>query len=152
MARPAGTGPAGAGHVRFDVGRRRRRRPAEGLIARRWQLISLPIAGLVSEYQAGWTIKDAEELPSLLRDVMSRPGEWKKRSDNALRLVRDIVENLGPVSLETTRVSSNMNSQSSRCRLARMVECSLQQRASLVYLRVKVVVRRASGAFSPINS
>ncbi|MGD9264465.1 MAG: glycosyltransferase family 4 protein [Lysobacterales bacterium] len=49
----------------------------------------LPIARLVSEYQAGWTIKDAEELPSLLRDVMSRPGEWKKRSDNALRLVRE---------------------------------------------------------------
>jgi glycosyltransferase involved in cell wall biosynthesis len=49
----------------------------------------LPIARLVREYQAGWTVSGAEELPGLLREIMSRPEEWKQRSDNALRLVRE---------------------------------------------------------------
>jgi glycosyltransferase involved in cell wall biosynthesis len=49
----------------------------------------LPIAGLVREYQAGWTVSGADELPGLLREIMSRPDEWKLRSHNALRLVRE---------------------------------------------------------------
>ncbi len=49
----------------------------------------LPIARLIREYEAGWTISSADELEALLRDIMRDPGEWRRRSDNALRLVRE---------------------------------------------------------------
>lgn len=49
----------------------------------------LPIASLIKDYEAGWTIKDPNELPDLLRDIMSQPDEWKARSENALRLIEE---------------------------------------------------------------
>ena len=51
----------------------------------------LPIAGLVKQYEAGWVIKGPEEIVSLLREIMQRPDEWKRRSDNALRLTEEVL-------------------------------------------------------------
>ncbi len=49
----------------------------------------LPIADLVKQYDAGWTIKGPTEIAGLLHDIMSQPEDWKKRSNNALRLVNE---------------------------------------------------------------
>jgi len=51
----------------------------------------LPIAELVEDYQAGWTIDGPDEIASLLRDIMQHPEEWKTRSENALRLVEEVL-------------------------------------------------------------
>lgn len=47
----------------------------------------LPIARLVRQYEAGWTVKGPDEIADLLRDIMKKPEEWKARSENAIRLV-----------------------------------------------------------------
>ena len=49
----------------------------------------LPIARLVKQYEAGWTVKGPDEIADLLRDIMKKPGEWKTRSENARRLVKE---------------------------------------------------------------
>lgn len=49
----------------------------------------LPIAKLVKKYKAGWTVDGPEELAGLLSSVMTQPEEWKKRSENALKLVEE---------------------------------------------------------------
>ena len=49
----------------------------------------LPIARLVKQYEAGWTINGPDEIADLLRDIMKNPGEWQTRSENALRLVEE---------------------------------------------------------------
>lgn len=49
----------------------------------------LPIARLIGQYDAGWTISSPDELERLLREIMRDPDEWRRRSDNALRLVRE---------------------------------------------------------------
>ena len=51
----------------------------------------LPIAALIKQYKAGWTIKGPEELAGLLRKIMSKPEEWKARSESALRLVEEVL-------------------------------------------------------------
>ena len=51
----------------------------------------LPIAALVRQYKAGWTIKGSEEVVDLLRDIMKKPDDWKIRSENALRLVEEVL-------------------------------------------------------------
>lgn len=51
----------------------------------------LPIAGLVNKYKAGWTVKDPQDMVRLLRKIMQQPDEWKKRSENALRLVDEVL-------------------------------------------------------------
>lgn len=51
----------------------------------------LPIAELVKQYEAGWTINGPEEIAPLLREIMKHPAEWKKRSENALRLVEEVL-------------------------------------------------------------
>ena len=51
----------------------------------------LPIAGLVKQYKAGWTIKRPDEIAGLLREIMKNPDDWKSRSDNALRLVKEVL-------------------------------------------------------------
>jgi glycosyltransferase involved in cell wall biosynthesis len=51
----------------------------------------LPIAALVRQYEAGWTVRDPAELVSLLREIMARPDEWRARSENALRLVNEVL-------------------------------------------------------------
>lgn len=49
----------------------------------------LPIAELVKQYEAGWTVAGSEEITALLRKIMNNPDEWKRRSENALRLVEE---------------------------------------------------------------
>jgi len=49
----------------------------------------LPIARLVREYEAGWTIDGPGEVAGLLQRIMDNPDEWEKRSKNALRLVEE---------------------------------------------------------------
>jgi len=51
----------------------------------------LPIAALVERYKAGWTVKGPDEIADLLRKIMKDPGEWKTRSDNAIRLVEEVL-------------------------------------------------------------
>jgi glycosyltransferase involved in cell wall biosynthesis len=47
----------------------------------------LPIARLVEKYDAGWTVDEPGSLASLLPKIVSRPDEWRKKSENALKLV-----------------------------------------------------------------
>jgi len=51
----------------------------------------LPIAKLVKQYEAGWTVEGPEEIADLLRGIMGKPEEWKTRSENALRLVKEVL-------------------------------------------------------------
>jgi glycosyltransferase involved in cell wall biosynthesis len=51
----------------------------------------LPIAGLVKQYKAGWTVEDPKDMVKLLQKIMQQPDEWKKRSENALRLVEEVL-------------------------------------------------------------
>ncbi len=51
----------------------------------------LPIAKLVQQYQAGWTVSSPEDIAPLLHDIMSNPEDWKARSENALRLVTEVL-------------------------------------------------------------
>jgi len=51
----------------------------------------LPIAGLVKQYEAGWTVNGPEEIADLLREIMKNPDEWKSFSENALRLVAEVL-------------------------------------------------------------
>lgn len=51
----------------------------------------LPIAGLVRHFQAGWTVSGPEEIAPLLREIMSNPEDWRIRSENALRLVTEVL-------------------------------------------------------------
>ncbi len=47
----------------------------------------LPIAPLIEKYDAGWTVDEPGTLASLLQKIVSRPDEWRKKSENALKLV-----------------------------------------------------------------
>ncbi len=51
----------------------------------------LPIARLVRQYEAGWTVSCAGEIAQLLCGIMQHPQEWKDRSENALRLVAEVL-------------------------------------------------------------
>ncbi len=51
----------------------------------------LPIAELVKQYEAGWTVKGPEDIAGLLREIMQQPDEWKTRSENAVRLVEEVL-------------------------------------------------------------
>jgi glycosyltransferase involved in cell wall biosynthesis len=51
----------------------------------------LPLARVVEEYEAGWTVKGPEEISGLISEIMNQPEEWKKRSENAIRLVREVL-------------------------------------------------------------
>jgi glycosyltransferase involved in cell wall biosynthesis len=49
----------------------------------------LPLARLVREYEAGWVVDQAEDLPELLEGLLADPDGWHRRSENAVRLVRE---------------------------------------------------------------
>ena len=49
----------------------------------------LPFSNLIDQYEAGWVVDGPESLESLLAEIVSRPEEWKRRSDNALKLVSE---------------------------------------------------------------
>ncbi len=51
----------------------------------------LPIARLVRQYEAGWTVNGPDEIAGLLRGIMQQPREWQARSENALRLVEEVL-------------------------------------------------------------
>lgn len=51
----------------------------------------LPIARLVREFKAGWTISGPADIEPLLQDIMNDPAEWRLRSENALRLVTEVL-------------------------------------------------------------
>jgi len=51
----------------------------------------LPIAALVKQYKAGWTVREPDEVVALLRDIIKNPDEWNNRSENALRLVEEVL-------------------------------------------------------------
>ena len=60
----------------------------------------LPIAELVTRHAAGWTVKGPGEIAALLREIMRQPEEWKRRSENALRLVEEVLspdQTVGPL-------------------------------------------------------
>jgi len=51
----------------------------------------LPLAELVEQYKAGWTVGESEDIAGLLRSIMKQPDEWKLRSENAIRLVEEVL-------------------------------------------------------------
>ena len=51
----------------------------------------LPIAPLVEKYDAGWAVDEPGSLASLLPKIVSRPDEWRKKSENALKLVTEVL-------------------------------------------------------------
>jgi len=51
----------------------------------------LPIARLIKQYEAGWTVSGPDEIADLLREIMQKPDEWTRRSNNALRLVEEVL-------------------------------------------------------------
>jgi glycosyltransferase involved in cell wall biosynthesis len=51
----------------------------------------LPIASLVKQYDAGWTVSGPDQIADLLREIMKNPEDWKARSENALRLVEEVL-------------------------------------------------------------
>lgn len=51
----------------------------------------LPIARLIKQYEAGWTVSGPDEIGELLHNIMREPDEWKNRSENALRLVEEVL-------------------------------------------------------------
>jgi len=52
----------------------------------------LPIASLIQRYEAGWTISDPSELAGLLTSIMQDPDEWRRRSNNARKLVEQALD------------------------------------------------------------
>lgn len=52
----------------------------------------LPIATLVKKYRAGWTVNEPSDLEALLAGIMQDPDEWRTRSNNALRLVTEVLD------------------------------------------------------------
>jgi hypothetical protein len=55
------------------------------LICNSW----LPLAGLVRQYDAGWVVDRPGELPGLLREILSDPEQWRRKSAHALDLARE---------------------------------------------------------------
>jgi glycosyltransferase involved in cell wall biosynthesis len=51
----------------------------------------LPLSEKIREFDAGWVVDEPESLQPLLADITSNPGEWKKKSNNALELVAGVL-------------------------------------------------------------
>jgi glycosyltransferase involved in cell wall biosynthesis len=51
----------------------------------------LPIAELIEQHDAGWTLDDPESLETLLEHIISHPDEWRLKSENALKLVTGVL-------------------------------------------------------------
>jgi len=49
----------------------------------------LPISRLIEAYDAGWLVDEPASLESLLPAIVSRPDLWRKKSQNALKLVAE---------------------------------------------------------------
>jgi len=51
----------------------------------------LPMAHLIEQYDAGWTVDDPGSLKSILEHILSQPDQWRLKSENALKLVREVL-------------------------------------------------------------
>jgi glycosyltransferase involved in cell wall biosynthesis len=49
----------------------------------------LPIAASVKRHDAGWLVDRPGELPSLLRQIFADPDAWRRKSEHAIRMVRE---------------------------------------------------------------
>jgi glycosyltransferase involved in cell wall biosynthesis len=49
----------------------------------------LPIARLVEHYDAGWLVDDPASLNRLVRQIVSQPENWRRKSENAQKLVSE---------------------------------------------------------------
>ena len=49
----------------------------------------LELAGHVKDYAAGWVISSPQEVPPLLSSIAANPADYARRSEGAIRLVRD---------------------------------------------------------------
>lgn len=49
----------------------------------------LPIAPLIERYDAGWLIAERDDLARWARSLASDPQQWQRKSEGALRLVRE---------------------------------------------------------------
>jgi glycosyltransferase involved in cell wall biosynthesis len=52
----------------------------------------LPIASLVQDYDAGWTVDDPESLRMLLPTIVQHQDAWMQKSENALKLVTEALQ------------------------------------------------------------
>jgi len=52
----------------------------------------LPISALVKEYDAGWVVDEPASVDSILSHIVDQPEAWRKKSENALRLVEEILQ------------------------------------------------------------
>ncbi len=52
----------------------------------------LPLAGQVERYDAGWVVHDPRALNELLPRIVSQPGEWARKSENARKLVAETLQ------------------------------------------------------------
>jgi glycosyltransferase involved in cell wall biosynthesis len=57
------------------------------LLCNRW----LPVARSVEAYDAGWLIDEPASLDSLLEDILAAPEAWQRKSENARRLVAEVL-------------------------------------------------------------
>ena len=48
----------------------------------------LSLAELIEDYDAGWTVSDISELRLALDQIVSTPGCWSRKHENALKLVK----------------------------------------------------------------
>jgi len=49
----------------------------------------LPLSSLVERYDAGWIVDEPASLGPLLSRIVAQPGEWRKKSANAQKLVTE---------------------------------------------------------------
>ena len=52
----------------------------------------LPIAQLVEKYDAGWIADEPDSLEALISSIVSRPEDWRRKSENALKLVGEVLD------------------------------------------------------------
>jgi len=52
----------------------------------------LPLARLVEQYDAGWIVDEPASLQPILSGIISRPDEWKEKSENARKLVAQALQ------------------------------------------------------------
>lgn len=75
------------------------------------------LADWVKQYQAGWTVSQPSEIPSLFAKITKQPDDYLQRSENALRLIKeqfqpaDSIQPLLAFLAEPTRISHLEKSQ-----------------------------------------
>jgi len=49
------------------------------------------MAPLIEQYDAGWTVDEPGSLKAILEHIFSQPDQWRLKSKNALKLVKDVL-------------------------------------------------------------